>query len=496
MPELPSAQGRSRRKSRNRSPAQKWVGRLELLGGVLICLLTAATPWLFGTTEAWSVALMNYGSYAAGAIMLAAALLNRLTRLEDPPETSRADRLAKYAFLAVNLLLLAFCLVAYFNARATFSIEDRTFDYREYISWLPTTYDAGLTLDLFFTLLACFAAFWSGRYWLMRGWDRALNSRSGGALATALSNHRLVAFLWVICLNGLLLSAQGILQRLSGTPELLWLRMSYAEVSISCFGPFSYRGNAAEFLNLIWPAALGFWWALSRERRRTEAAGRLLTDGPEMMLIPAAVVILAGTIVSASRGGVAVGIALLFAVGVLFAFQRRVSKMTRVSGLILLAAVLGFLTFTGWEDLARRLKEDPIQDMNGRVEIYENARQIAADFPIYGTGPGSFRSVYHLYREDATQVWHGFLHDDWLETRVTFGWVGFALVLLQLALLAAWAAAKGRGPAHYVTSVCLGLSLAGCLAHAKYDFPLQTYSILYTFVMLAAILTTISPERR
>jgi len=170
--------------------------------------------------------------------------------------------------------------------------------------------------------------------------------------------------------------------------------------------------------------------------------------------------------------------------------------MIRLSGLALFAAVLVFLTLTGWEDLARRLRNEQIQDLSGRVEIYQNARQIAADFPVYGTGPGSFRSVYHLYREDASQIWHGFLHDDWLETLVTFGWVGFSLVLLQLALLACWALTKGKGPAHYVTSAGLGLSLAGCLAHAKYDFPFQTYSILYTFVMVAAALTTITPERR
>ena len=59
------------------------------------------------------------------------------------------------------------------------------------------------------------------------------------------------------------------------------------------------------------------------------------------------------------------------------------------------------LAFEHWEKLAPRLKAIFSDDLSGRVEIYRNAEQMARDFPAYGTGPGTFPWVYHLYRAHA-----------------------------------------------------------------------------------------------
>jgi hypothetical protein len=36
------------------------------------------------------------------------------------------------------------------------------------------------------------------------------------------------------------------------------------------------------------------------------------------------------------------------------------------------------------------------------------------------------------------------------------------------------------------------LALAGCVAHARYDFPFQIYSILFLFLVLCAILSDLT----
>jgi O-antigen ligase len=486
----------SRRRNRDRSPARKWIKGLELTGGILLCLLVAITPWLYATTERWSINLMNGGSYVAGLIFVAAAVVNRFSRSEGDLAPKRTDRIPRITFLTLNLLTLAFCGVAWWNARATFSIAAESFTYFDYYRWLPTTYDAILTREMWLMLLACFTAFWSIRYWLLRGWDHVLSSRSETSSTSALSNRRFSALLWVISLNGLLLAMQGILQRLSGSPKLLWMRTSYWADATSCFGPFSYRGSAVNYLNLIWPVALGFWWFLSRERRRLQRSSRLLTDGPEMMLLPAIVIIAAASFVTLSRGGAVIAAGLLVALLVVFGMQQGAPRATRIGVAVLLATVIGVVTYLGWGELIKRFKDDNLAGMSGRTEIYKNAKQMAADYPWFGVGPGSFRSVYHLYREDARQPRHGYLHNDWFETRVTFGWVGYSLVLAQLAVLAWWVLARGKAPAPGVFAVCFGLAFAGSLAHAKYDLPFQTYSILFTFCALAAILATVTPSRK
>ena len=57
-----------------------------------------------------------------------------------------------------------------------------------------------------------------------------------------------------------------------------------------------------------------------------------------------------------------------------------------------------------------------------------------------------------------------------------------AFVLLGLGLLleVAW------------VLVMMGLALAGCLVHARFDFPFQVHSILFLFILLCAILVNLS----
>jgi O-antigen ligase len=492
MPEDSQHSERSRRK-RDRSPLRRATKIIEWVGGGLLCLLVAATPWLFGTTEDWSVRVMNLGSYAAGAIMAIAAILNRFARREDPFPRSRREHLFSRIFLVLNLSVLAFCVVAFWNARATFSVFDQSFEYRDnVIPSLPTSYDANLTRETFITLLACCIVFWSIRSWIFNG----ARQRSENSSESMLRNKRFQLLVWIVSLNGMAIAIQGILQRLSNSSKLLWMRESWWKSAIACFGPFSYRGNAAEYLNLIWPLALGFWWVLSRDRSRRQGSSRVFTDGPELLLIPAMVVMVTACIISLSRGGAIITAGCLISIGTIFLIQKGTSLRARMGVLGFVVLVVGMVWLLGWNVLVIRFRSDGLSSMSGRQEIYRNAKQMAADYPVYGIGPGTFRSVYHLYRQETTELWHGFLHDDWMETRVTFGWVGFALTVANLLWLAAWCALPGKPAVFYAFSACAGIGLAGALVHAKFDFPFQTYSIFYTFVVIAAILSSVSPARR
>jgi O-antigen ligase len=485
-----SSSSESRRR-RDTSPLRKVLKVLELIGGGLLCALVVTTPWLYGTTEEWSVKLMNYGSYAAGMVFLIAGILRKIARREDYSSTGR-EKVPGWIFLILNISVLLFCAIAYWNARASFSVDDRSFTYREeYNPKLPTTYDAALTAETLAVLFACFVVFWSLRSWIAGGNRSRTDHDEGGILR----NKRFQLFVWLLCINGLALAVQGILQRLSGSSKLLWVRESYWGTAISCFGPFSYRGNAAEYLNLLWPVAIGFWWILSRERRRRIGSSRLFTDGPELLLIPTTIAMIAACIISLSRGGAVIAVSILIGIAVVFLLQKNVSMSSRLGfgGFVLLVFLA--VWFLGWENLAVRFKASGF-DLSGRVEIYRNAKQMAHDYPIFGTGPGSFRSVYHLYRQGTEERWHGFLHDDWMETRVTFGWVGLGLVIGNLVVLAYWICSSGRPAILYVFTASVGLGLVGALIHAKFDFPFQTYSILFTFVAIAALLTTVSPTKK
>jgi hypothetical protein len=482
--------GRSRRKSRgDRPPLRRLAQYLEWAGGTIICALIIATPWMFGTTEDWSVRWMNIGGFSAGAILLAAAICNRFSGRHA--KASGRDRTLKYLFLILNLAVLGFCAIAVWNARATFSVEDRSFDYRdEYNPSLPTTYDVDLTRQTLINFTACFIVFWALRYWLSQA-----ESRPREDSAPPWQNKRFKVLIWIICLNGFAIALQGILQRLSGSAKLLWIRESWWGLPYACFGPFSYRGNAAEFLNLIWPVAIGFWWILSRERRRRLGSDRVFHDGPELLLIPATIVMIAGSVISLSRGGAVIALALLFGLTLLFVFQKKISRRARIGVAVFVLMTVGLVTFLGVGPLLKRFQHTDFKDIGGRAEIYKYGKQVANDYPVFGAGPGAFQSVYHLYRTEPGEVWHVFLHDDWLETRATFGWVGFAIILANLLVLGVWIAVSREAGTTTSFSICVAAALIGVLAHARIDFPFQTYSIFFMFVVLAATLVSVPRSR-
>src|SRR5439155_1974444 len=118
---------------------------------------------------------------------------------------------------------------------------------------------------------------------------------------------------------------------------------------------------------------------------------------------------------------------------VLLMFTHRKGDWLRRLGIIVLFAVALVLAGCfGWEKLEPRLQAMFSDEMSGRVEIYRNAEQMARDFPVFGTGPGTFPWLYHLYRAHAQAEWAAYAHNDWLETRITFGWVGFGMMLAAL----------------------------------------------------------------
>src|SRR5439155_2431547 len=335
------------------------------------------------------------------------------------------------ATLAVlTIAILAFCLISAVNARASFVTRQMAFVPHDYIAWLPHSYDRWATWQAFWMYLGLAFTFWSARDWLLgksarerqeargEGREPGDNSSFRASHAVFVIPARLRRLLWVLCLNGALLALEGILQRLSGTNKLLWLVQpainQYAE---SQFGPYAYRSNAAQYFNLLWPVCLGFWWKLRRTSKFATRARARLGGGAHVVLLPCGVLLAAAPIISTSRGGALVAFGGTLAAAVLFLSANRRSNWLMPLGIILLLAVtLGLAAYLGWDKLEKRLTTIFSDDLSGRVEIYENARQMARDFPRFGAGPGTFPWVYHLYRAHAQAEWAAYAHNDWLET--------------------------------------------------------------------------------
>jgi O-antigen ligase len=238
---------------------------------------------------------------------------------------------------------------------------------------------------------------------------------------------------------------------------------------------------------MIWPIALAFWWALNQQGRKK------LGEGAEFVLMVFAALMAAAPVISASRGGLAIEIAQMLGVLVIFGYSFRRTgwwKTALVGGIFLV--IIGSAAALNWEGLQFRLQENSLNTLSGRTIIYENSKRIVDDFPVWGTGPGSFGAVYQLYRTDPEQSWYAYAHDDYLQTIVTFGRVGFIGVMFMLVtIFAYWFLARGIPTSELFISF-VWLAAAGCLLHARFDFPLQIYSLQLMFVTVCAILTILA----
>jgi hypothetical protein len=494
--------------------------------GVLYFTIVFA-PWAFGTTERWSIWTMNVGGYVLGALLAAKWLIRwrsgyRQMRWTEAgaeetsnaegkiPEAGRRTRglggRATIALGVLTVMTLAYCLISAVNARSTFVYRQMAFEPLKHVSWLPHSYDRWATWQAFWMYLGLALTFWAARDWLLgkSGLERrppkvpgrpsSESAAAGIGLPHAVFPTRLRRLLWVLCLNATLLSLEAILQRLSGTNKLLWqVQPAFNQYADLQFGPYSYRSNAAQYFNLLWPVCLGFWWTLRRESRFAASGGSRLGAGSHVLLLPCAVLLAAAPIISTSRGGALVSFAGMLTAAVMLSIADRRSRWPLRLGIVLLvAATLGLAAYLGWDKLSARLTKVFSDDLSGRVEIYRNAAEMARDFPVFGTGPGTFPWVYHLYRADARSEWAAYAHNDWLETRITFGWVGSAMVAAMLLIVLIRSFGGGGISAHWLFVSMFWLSLAGCLLHARFDFPMQICSTLALFLLLCAALFCLS----
>src|SRR5439155_18180425 len=114
------------------------------------------TPWAFGTTQEWSIRIMNSAGFATGALFLIKALI-RWSAGYIPDHFGSGAKSGRFltAFLAVlTVLTLLWCWISARNASATYSATDLQFDYREYLPWLPHSFDARRSWPVFWNYTA------------------------------------------------------------------------------------------------------------------------------------------------------------------------------------------------------------------------------------------------------------------------------------------------------------------------------------------------------
>jgi len=291
---------------------------------------------------------------------------------------------------------------------------------------------------------------------------------------------------------GAAIASFGLVQSLSSTSRLYWLRTPRFGGWI--YGPYVNHNHYAGLMEMLAPVPLIF--ALTR------GAG-----GTRKIIAAAAFMLMACTIfLSGSRGGILA----LSVQGVLlavFVIGRQKARKLAASIAVFLVIAVGLLAWLGGSELSQRLASihsETRTELSGgtRIDIDRDALKMSARKPLLGWGLGVFPDVYPQFRSFHTNFVINEAHNDYLQLLVEMGGLGFAIMLwFLLSLFRSVARKLGNWPEDTNGAVALAatIGVTGILVHSLVDFNLQipaNAALFYVFSVVAAMESKFGRSRR
>jgi O-antigen ligase len=321
-------------------------------------------------------------------------------------------------------------------------------------------------------------------------------------VASAASLRRLALLALV---NGALLAVFAVLQFFTSPRHLVyWSIPSQGAV----FGPFINKNHFACYINLCLGLGLGLLPGTLAAApvggpHRAAATSTLWERPGALWAVWALALMLAASLLCLSRGGL---LALLAAAVpcLLLLLARRRSGVSRgwLAGLLVAAVALGLVAWLGLGPVQARLatlwKGKSLEE--GRWPLWTRVLPLAADFPVWGAGYGTFPYLEPLRRgpDSGIDFTYDHAHNDYLEMLLEGGAVGLGLTLLAAGLVyglgaRAYLRQRGGPEAGLILGTLFGLGAV--LAHSIGDFGLHVPAITLLATVAAAQLCALGARR-
>lgn len=157
---------------------------------------------------------------------------------------------------------------------------------------------------------------------------------------------------------------------------------------------------------------------------------------------------------------------------------------------LLIIAAVAALEITPIGSGSGSIGEHATSSVQSRADLVSTTSRAVVDFMPFGSGFGSFQSVYPLYEhpEQVTDIYVIHAHNDYVELALELGVAGIALMLLFLAwwVVAVWRVWRTAEAGPFARAAAI--ASAAILAHSLVDFPLRTAAISACFGMCLALL--------
>lgn len=432
----------------------------------------AWAPLPFASNRPWALALLAImvmalvvgwlGLYVAGRVSLSSRVIGRarwpLLLLALMP-----------LWAWVQTIPLPPALVAFLSPRA------------EYLhlagNWIPLSLDVAATRLYLLTAILCWGAF-------------AL------ALALVNSERRAKALLWVLVATGSFQAIYGAAMVLTGL-EWGFLIEKYGGRG-SATGTFVNRNHLAGYLVMTLAAGTGLLLSemsaqpVSGIRDRVRGALRALLSSKIAIRLLLAIMVIALVLTRSRMGNIAFFSGLAIAGLVAIWCGRKFSpKLVLLIASLFIVDLVILGQWFGLDRLVARM-ETVAPESEWRLAAQERSSNILADFPLTGSGGGSFHSVFTYYQsvQDQRRGFYRHAHNDYLEIGAEMG-IPVLMALGIFCLLVFYRAIVLQNEKHTRLQRGVGFTLVMVLSwlaiHSSSDFNLQITANSMTLCVLLAL---------
>jgi len=291
---------------------------------------------------------------------------------------------------------------------------------------------------------------------------------------------------------GFLLALFAMLQGFSGTSRLYWIRTPRMGGWI--YGPYVNHNHYAGLMEMLLPIPLVF--CLTREAHGPKKVAAGIASA-----LMAGTIFLSGS--RGGMLAFVIQMALLSAVVFWRQKNRRVS-LALATFLVLGSGLILFLGGSELAKRLATIHAETRIELTGgtRLSIYRDALKMFAAKPFTGWGLGVFPTVYPKFRSFPTNFFINQAHNDYLQLLVEMGSLGFAILLWFLWTLYRNGVRKLQNWSENTNgAVALAalLGVTGILVHSLVDFNLQipaNAALFYVLCVLAAMDSKFGKTRR
>ena len=450
------------------SPAKAGFG-LDTFIEKGIALLLIFTPLAIGTVQQWSIAVMETVAFLIfGAWLLKAAL-------EKTAVISRIMLL----FLILPLILVTIAQIVPLPEQLLTVISPSTV--RTYKEFMNSTESRWLTISLYPNATR----------------EELVKLLSYSALFFVIINHyrtveQIKGIVRLVAYMGCFMVIFAVIQKMTWNGSLYWFYP--LRNGLNPTGPYINRNHFAGYMEMAIPLALGllvYKSAKIQTLSHLPLAKRIahLLDRKELppltFLSLGILIMSAGVFFSMSRGGITG-----FMVSVLFfTAMIRTRRILRKKAWPL--TLLGITLFFAVIMATRSQIEGRFEEANiHRIDVWKDTVPIVRDFPVFGTGLGTFNNIYPRYQTKYPQLLFDHAHNDYIEILTDTGFVGFIIVAGIVITFFSTVIRRWR-IRHNTFAQCIGIGgISSCVAiavHSFTDFNLHIPANALLLTVIAAI---------